>query len=37
MRAAKAWEEMAIRAEKAAVRRSADEEAKMVAEMMEDD
>lgn len=37
LRAAKAWEEMASRAEKTAERRSVNEEAKMVAEMMEDD
>jgi len=37
MRAAKAWDEMATRAEKTAERRSVNEEAKMVAEMMEDD
>lgn len=37
MRAAKAWDEMATRAEKTAERRSVNEEAKMVAEMMADD
>ncbi|MEO9129719.1 MAG: hypothetical protein ABI240_00775 [Sphingomonas sp.] len=37
MRAAKAWDEMATRAEKTAERRSVNEEAKMIAEMMEDD
>lgn len=37
MRAAKAWDEMATRAEKTAERRSVNEEAKLVAEMMEDD
>jgi hypothetical protein len=37
MRAAKAWGEMATRAEKTAERRSVNEEAKMIAEMMEDD
>lgn len=37
LRAAKAWDEMASRAEKTAERRSTNEEAKMVAEMMEDD
>jgi hypothetical protein len=37
LRAAKAWDEMATRAEKTAERRSVNEEAKMVAEMMEDD
>lgn len=37
LRAAKAWDEMASRAEKTAERRSVNEEAKMVAEMMEDD
>ena len=37
MRAAKAWDEMATRAEKTAERKSVNEEAKMIAEMMEDD
>lgn len=37
LRAAKAWGEMATRAEKTAERRSVNEEAKMIAEMMEDD
>ncbi|GAA0328709.1 hypothetical protein GCM10009087_43650 [Sphingomonas oligophenolica] len=37
MRAAKAWDEMATRAEKTAERRSVNEEAKMIAEMMADD
>lgn len=37
LRAAKAWDEMATRAEKTAERKSVNEEAKMVAEMMEDD
>lgn len=37
LRAAKAWNEMATRAEKTAERRTVNEEAKMVAEMMEDD
>ena len=37
MRAAKAWHEMASRAEKTAERRSTNEEAKHLAEMTEDD
>jgi hypothetical protein len=37
LRAAKAWDEMATRAENTAERRSVNEEAKMVAEMMADD
>jgi hypothetical protein len=37
LRAAKAWDEMATRAEKTAERRSVNEEAKMLAEMMADD
>lgn len=37
LRAAKAWDEMATRAEKTAERRSVNEEAKLVAEMLEDD
>lgn len=37
MRAAKAWDEMATRAEKTAERRSVNEEAKITAEMMADD
>jgi len=37
IRAAKAWDEMATRAEKTAERKSVNEEAKLTAEMMEDD
>lgn len=37
LRAAKAWNEMASRAEKTAERRSVNEEAKFAAEMTEDD
>ena len=36
-RAAKAWDEMASRAEKTAERRSVNEDAKLAAEMAEDD
>ncbi|MDO7844073.1 hypothetical protein [Sphingomonas immobilis] len=36
-RAAKAWDEMASRAEKTAERRSVNEEAKLASEMAEDD
>ncbi len=37
LRAAKAWDEMATRAEKTAERKSVNEEAKLTAEMMADD
>jgi hypothetical protein len=37
LRAAKAWDEMATRAEKTAERKSTNEEAKLAAEMNEDD
>lgn len=37
LRAAKAWDEMATRAEKTAERKSTNEEAKLAAEMTEDD
>jgi len=37
LRAAKAWDEMANRAEKTAERKSVNEDAKLTAEMMADD
>lgn len=37
LRAAKAWDEMATRAEKTAERKSTNEDAKLQAEMTEDD